>query len=38
MKLLFGADLVPTPITEKGFIEKNHKITKNLLTIEKNLI
>lgn len=26
MKLLFGADLVPTPITEKGFIEKNHKL------------
>ena len=25
MKLLFGADLVPTPITEKAFIEKDHK-------------
>ncbi len=26
MKLLFGADLVPTPFTEKGFVEKNHKL------------
>ena len=25
MKLLFGADLVPTPITEKAFVEKDHK-------------
>ena len=26
MKLLFGADLVPCPSTEKNFVEKNHKI------------
>ena len=26
MTLLFGADLVPTPLTEKNFVEKNHKV------------
>lgn len=37
MKLLFGADLVPTPITEKNFVEKNHKVVwGNIDTVVKD--